>query len=117
LWNRRWKWRNDHGRWGNGNWWEYHWRRGGNHLRRERWDRRRFDGATKDIGHLHIGIEDGWTKGEWVMERGSIGALKEVKHVFCSLFEIAVARELRKKNFSGKKSTLKTSRLWRVSWK
>ena len=33
------------------------------------------------------------------MERGSIGALQEVKHVFRSLFEIVVARELRKRNF------------------
>jgi hypothetical protein len=56
-------------------WWEYHLRRGGNPLSRERWDWRRFDGATKDVGHLRIGIEDGRTKGEWVVERGSFGAL------------------------------------------
>jgi hypothetical protein len=74
-WNQQWKWRNNHGHWGNGSWWEYHLWRGGNHLSRERWDQRRFDGVMKDIGHFRIGIEDGRTKGEWVVERGSIGAL------------------------------------------
>ena len=37
------------------------------------------------------------------MDRGSVVALKEMQHVFGSLFEVIVARKLRERDFFGEK--------------
>jgi hypothetical protein len=78
----------------------------------------RGDGLTastpKDVRYLRKGIEDGRTKGQWVMDgrSGQFGVEETVHVLRCLLDEVSVARE------SGKcickfctKSTFNTSRL------
>ena len=62
-----------------------------------------MDGTTKDVGDASVSVEDGWTKGERIVERGRGRLLvaQQVKHVLGSLAEIIFAREFGKRNFFG----------------
>ena len=62
-----------------------------------------MDCTTKDVGNASVGVEDGWTKGERIVERGRgrLLGVQQMKHVLSSLAEIIFTREFGKRNFFG----------------
>ena len=54
-----------------------------------------MDCTTKDVGNASVGVEDGWTKGERIVERGRgrLLGVQQMKHVLSSLLKVGISGE------------------------